>query len=77
MLDSLVGYVTGTLNNPLTQDSFVGFAVGMLYDPNAHSDSLIGYASGILSPPHHPIGTWNGMSIAWSSIGTWDGTDVR
>ncbi len=76
MLDSFIGYAAGTLAEPDFQDSRIGFAAGTLYDPGAYADSSIGYISGILSPPHHPIGTWNGAAIAWSTIGTWDGHDI-
>lgn len=76
MLDSLIGYVAGVLSDPTAEDSFIGFAVGSLYDPTTYGDFLIGYASGTLTPPHHPIGTWNGATVVWSSIGTWNGTGV-
>ena len=76
MLDSLIGYGVGTLSDPVSEDSIIGFAVGALYDPGVHGDSLIGYTSGVLLPPHHPIGTWNGTAVVWSSIGTWDGSDI-
>ncbi len=76
MLDSSIGYTTGTLSDSVFEDSLIGFVVGLLYDPSAHGDSLIGYASGILSPPHHPIGTWDGTTIIWHKLSTWNGSEL-
>ncbi len=47
MLDSLIGYDVGILNNPDTQDSFVGFAVGTLVD-----SQMVGIA-------YLAVGNWN------------------
>ncbi len=76
MLNSSIGYAVGTLNDPVAGDSLIGFAVGSLYDSSVNGDSLIGYTSATLLNPHHPMGTWNGTSVVWTPIATWDGSDL-
>lgn len=74
--DSLIGYAYGVLNDPLTADSFIGYVSGFIYNPGSMGDSAIGYSSATLQPPHHPIGTWNGTTIVWGPVTTWDGDSL-
>src|SRR5690606_16051559 len=75
--DSLTGWVATTLADPAGMgDSLTGWVSTTLYDPITQGDSGTGYVTATLRNPHHPIALWDGASMRYAAIRTWDGTKL-
>lgn len=58
-------------------DSLIGYATGTLTDPPPPLESQIGFAFATLHNPHRPIGVFDGTSVRYVRVQTFDGVTLR
>lgn len=79
-LDSDWGYASFTLQDTTFSDGAWGYTTTSLNDPvspGEYNDSSWAIAQTTLTNPHHPIGVYDGTTIRYVPIQTWDGDLLR
>lgn len=75
--DSNWAYLPVLLSGSAYSDSNWKYSYVTMYDPGQIVDSEWSVRAVTIRTPHHPIGVYDGVSIRYVPISSWDGSSFR